>query len=202
MTTHRSAAGFTLMETLVSLIVLGFIIGGLGQGMHFGMGVCDRQVRVIDRDSALDSTDRILRMLLSRMIPGDDPHVSAVEGEAARLSFTAELPANAPASPTHLADLTLDERSGGNLVLGWTPHLHAHRLSPAVVHETVLLTGVRQVRFAYFRPQTVRAPAGWSESWQGADPPELVRVHIEFRDPSKHWPDVIVAPMCEVDTDQ
>jgi prepilin-type N-terminal cleavage/methylation domain-containing protein len=34
---HRNAAGFTLMETLVSLIVLGFIIGGLAQGMRFGM---------------------------------------------------------------------------------------------------------------------------------------------------------------------
>jgi Tfp pilus assembly protein PilV len=87
MSPNRSS-GFTLMETLVSLIVLGFIIGGLAQALRFGMTAWDRQVGVIDRDSALDSTNRILRMLLSRMAPGDDPHVFAVNGDADRLSFT------------------------------------------------------------------------------------------------------------------
>ena len=197
---HRRADGFTLMETLVSLIVLGFIIGGLAQGMRFGMNVWDRQVRVIDRDSALDATDRILRMLLARMAPGDDPHVPAIVGGAGRLSFTAELPVNAPSSPTRLADLTLDENQDGALVLHWTPHLHAHRLAPPVVRQTVLLVGVKQLRFAYFRPQTAHGAAGWVTSWQSADPPDLVRVHIGFRDPSRHWPDLIVAPMCEADT--
>ena len=199
MTPHRSS-GFTLMETLVSLIVLGFIIGGLAQALRFGMAAWDRQVGVIDRDSALDSTNRILRMLLSRMMPGDDPHVLAINGEADRLSFTAELPMNAPSSPTRLADLTLDRSAGDRLLLRWTLHLHARRLAPAVVRQTVLLTGVRQVRFAYFRPQAAHDAAGWTTSWQSAYAPELVRVHIEFRDASKHWPDVIVAPMCEVDT--
>jgi general secretion pathway protein J len=201
MTGHRSSAGFTLMETLVSLIVLGFIIGGLAQGLHFGMSVWDRQVRTIDRDSALDSTNRILRMLLARMAPGDDPHVPAIDGDAVRLSFTAELPVNAPSAPTRLADLTLDGGAGGSLVLRWTPHLHARRLAPAVVQETVLLSGLRQLRFAYYRPPSGHAAAGWVASWQSADPPDLVRVHIAFRDPSKHWPDVIVAPMCEANND-
>jgi general secretion pathway protein J len=199
MTPHRNG-GFTLMETLVSLIVLGFIIGGLAQALRFGMTAWDRQVGVIDRDSTLDSTNRILRMLLSRMAPGDDPHVLTINGEADRLSFTAELPVNAPSSPTRLADLTLDRGARDRLVLHWTPHLHARRLEPAVVRQTVLLTGVQQVRFSYFRPQTAHDAAGWTTRWQSANPPELVRVRIEFRDASKHWPDVIVAPMCEADT--
>jgi hypothetical protein len=196
----RGSAGFTLMETLVSLIVLGFIIGGLVQGMHFGMSVWDRQVRVIDRDSALDSTNRILRLLLARMAPGDDPHVPAIDGDAVRLSFTAELPVNAPAAPTRLADLTLDG-GAGSLVLRWTPHLHARRLAPAVVRETVLLSGLRQLRFAYYRPPSGHAAAAWVASWHSANPPDLVRVQIAFRDPSRHWPDVIVAPMCEANND-
>ena len=200
MTAHRSA-GFTLMETLVSLIVLGFIIGGLAQGMRFGVSVWDRQVRTIDRDSALDSTDRVLRMLLSRMAPGDDPQVPAIDGDAERLSFTADLPVNAPASPMRLADVTLDESADDRLVLRWTTHLHARRLVRPLVQRSILLSGVRRLRFAYFRPQTAHDAAGWVTSWQSANPPELVRMHIEFLDRSRHWPDVIVAPMCEANND-
>ena len=151
MTAHRSA-GFTLMETLVSLIVLGFIIGGLAQGMRFGVSVWDRQVRTIDRDSALDSTDRVLRMLLSRMAPGDDPQVPAIDGDAERLSFTADLPVNAPASPMRLADVTLDESADDRLVLRWTTHLHARRLVRPLVQRSILLSGVRQVAFRVFPP--------------------------------------------------
>jgi general secretion pathway protein J len=197
----QRSAGFTLVETLVSLIVLGFIVAGLAQGLHFGMTAWDRQVRSIDRDSGMDSTDRILRMLVSCMVPGDDPHALTIQGDAARLAFTAELPVNAPSYPTRLADLTFDSSAGHRLVLRWTPHLHAQRLVPAKPRETILLSGIRQVTFAYFRPQSGRKPAMWVDHWQGADPPALVRVHIDLEDQSQHWPDVIAAPMCEANDD-
>jgi general secretion pathway protein J len=199
MSAHRSA-GFTLVETLVSLVVLGFIVAGLAQGLRFGMAVWDRQVRMIDRDSALDSTDRILRLLLARMLPGDDPHAPAIQGDASQLAFTAEMPANAPAALTHMADLRLDGHAAHRFVLYWTPHLHAHQLRPAVMRAAVLVSGVKRVTFAYFRPSSAHQPAGWVDRWQGTDPPALVRVHIALDDPSRHWPDVIVAPMCEADT--
>jgi general secretion pathway protein J len=194
-------AGFTLVETLVSLVVLGFIVAGLAQGFRFGMAAWDRQVRTIDRDSALDSTDRILRALLSRMVPGDNPNAPAVVGNASRLVFTAELPVNAPAIPTRLADLSLGGDAAHRLVLTWTPHLHARLLAPPVVRKATLLSGVRQVKFAYFRAPSGQQPAGWVDQWRNADPPMLVRVHFELQNPSQHWPDVIVAPMCEPDDD-
>ncbi len=194
-------AGFTLVETLVSLVILGFIVAGLAQGLSFGMGAWDRQVRSIDRDSALDSTDRVLRALLSRMLPGDDPHAPTVNGDATRLTFTAELPANAPSLPTRLADLTLGVNAAHRLVLGWTPHLHARRLGPVVQRQATLLPGVRQVTFAYFRPPSGRQPAGWVNQWRSPNPPALVRVHFEFGNSTQHWPDVIVAPMCEANDD-
>jgi general secretion pathway protein J len=194
-------AGFTLVETLVSLVVLGFIVVGLAQGLRFGMAAWDRQARSIDQDTALDSTDRILRALLSRMVPGVDPHVPAVAGDGFHLAFTAELPVNAPASPTRLADLTLGANASHRLVLAWTPHLHARLLGPAVLRQATLLSGVRQVTFAYFRPPSGQQPAVWVNQWQSVNPPALVRVHIEFENRAQHWPDVIVAPMCEANND-
>jgi general secretion pathway protein J len=195
LTAHRSA-GFTLMETLVSLVVLGFIVAGLAQGLRFGVSAWDRQVRGIDHDSALDSTDRTLRALLARMMPGDDPHQPTIQGNDHRLLFTAELPENAPA---RLADLALAVDSEGRLVLRWTPHLHARRLTPAITGAAVLLPGVKAVRFAYFQRGIKGLPPGWVDRWQGIAPPELVRLHLTFADPARRWPDVIVAPMRETD---
>ena len=50
----KQDSGFTLMETLVALVVLGFIVAGLAQGLRFGLVAWDRQAVVIDRDGAPD----------------------------------------------------------------------------------------------------------------------------------------------------
>jgi general secretion pathway protein J len=191
--------GFTLIETLVALVVLGFVVIGLAQGLRFGMSVWDRQVRTMGRDSALDSTDRTLRMLIAGIAPGDNPHQPNINGDVGQLVFTTELPENAPSPLTRLADVALFVDASHRLVLQWTPHLHAVRLRPAISVQSVLLPGVKLVSFAYYAAASRAGPAGWRKSWVGVRPPELMRVHLVLDNPSSHWPDTIAAPMRKPD---
>ena len=196
-----SDRGFTLLETLVALLVLSFVVVGLAQGVRFGLAGWDRQAAVIDRDGALDSTMRTLRFLLAGMAPGSDPQAPTIIGTATRIAFTAELPAGAPAVPTRLADVMLEADGAGNLVLRWSPHLHARMLAKPVRQTAVLLPGVAELRLAYFRPAAGGMAGGWVAEWAAIDPPALVRLHIGFVSAVQHWPDLIVAPMRGADID-
>ncbi len=196
----KAAPGFTLLETLVALVVLSFIILGLAQGLRFALSAWDHQAVAINRDGTLDATDRTLRKLLAGMIPGNDPRIPAVVGTSAELRFTAVMPQMAPVGPARLADIALRVDGMNRLILRWSPHLHAKLLSQPPVHEEVVLAGVTGLSMSYFQQATTRQPAGWVDRWQSADPPELVRIHFILADKQMHRPDIIVASMNERDT--
>jgi general secretion pathway protein J len=195
----KAVAGFTLLETLVALVVLSLIVLGLAQGLRFGLLAWDHQAMAIDRAGSLDTTDRTLRQLIAGMIPGNDPRIPAVLGTPTELRFTAVMPRMTPVGPVRLADVALRVDSMNRLILRWSPHLHAKLLSQPPIHEEVVLAGVRGLAVSYFQQATTKQPAGWVDRWQSADPPELVRIHFILADKQKHWPDIIVANMNERD---
>ena len=54
---RRGEAGFTLLEVLVALSVLGFLMLGLAQGLRFGLLAWDRQAQVIAARSDTSPAD-------------------------------------------------------------------------------------------------------------------------------------------------
>jgi prepilin-type N-terminal cleavage/methylation domain-containing protein len=52
-----SVAGFTLLEVLVALAVMGLLLFGLVQGSHFVLLGWDRQTRLAARTEDLDAVD-------------------------------------------------------------------------------------------------------------------------------------------------
>ena len=59
-------SGFTLLEMLVALVVLGFLMVGLTQGSRFGIQAWRHQADMIAAHDQFDSIDRTLRQLLSQ----------------------------------------------------------------------------------------------------------------------------------------
>lgn len=189
------ASGFTLLELLVVLVVLGFLVVGLTQGLRFGVQVWHRQGRVLDSVSELDAADRTLRHLIEQMDPGGRYEASDITGTDQTLRFTSELPAAAGEWPAQRAEVMLFVDRQHRLVLRWAPSLHVMSLVPLKPDETILLSGVDRLQFSYKAP----APAApWQTTWQLPVPPLLVRVHIGFApsDP-REWPDIVVQPMRE-----
>ena len=162
----RRQAGFTLLELLVGLVVLGFILAGLTQGVRYG------------------------RRMWADADPGNSHDPPTLQGGPARVAFVSALPAGVTGLLGQEADLGLGVDGAHRLVLRWTPHLHAQRtgaLPPP--QEAELLRGVDHLDVSYWRN-------GWQGEWSEPTLPALIRLRIVFGpDDPRHWPDIVVAPV-------
>ena len=144
--------GFTLLEILVALLVLGFLLLGLSEGVRFGLRAWDTETKLVDRGADMDAMERVLRGLIVAADPGDFNEQPPFHGTSHTVAFQSRLPTSGTGLVTRAADIGLGVDAKHRLVLRWSQHPHAERLTrPEPPHETVLLEGVDQVAFSYLR---------------------------------------------------
>ena len=196
----QGQGGFTLLEILVALTVLGFLLIGLNEGVRAGLGMWSKQTRQIGSMAELDSTARLLRSLLGNIPlapaaaanPGSPPLAISFSGATGQLAFVGDMPTGL--GSTRRADITVTSR-GGRLVLLWAPHRHEQSNTAPVAQETELLGGVVRLEFAYWGTSGADSPTTWLTQWDGPALPQLIRIRMSFgKGDSRHWPDMIVAP--------
>jgi general secretion pathway protein J len=193
---QRRNGGFTLLETLVALVVLGFLIVGLTHGVRTGLALWNAQSRRLGEAADLDAAERTLRNLLSGVptAPTGDagPGTVTFDGSPDRLTFVGDLPTGL--GTTQLANIKL-ELSGGRLVLSWTPHRHEiSGAPPPKPMVTELVGGIKRLELSYWGSTEADQPAAWQGQWQGPQLPGLIRVRVVFpAGDRRHWPDLIVA---------
>ena len=192
--------GFTLLEMVVVVTVLGFLIIGLTQGVRTGLTLWEAQSRRVGETAELDAAARILRALLSGIAPPPSfgPAAGAAGGEelkgsTASLAFVGDLPTGL--GTTQRADITL-ELSRGRLVLRWTPHRHELSTAPAPPPtETELVSNVERLDLAYWGNSPSGQETGWQAQWDGPAIPELIRIRLVFGEKDRRrFPDLIAAP--------
>jgi len=181
--------GFTLLEVLVALTVLGFILAGLSTGAQYGLLAAGSQGRTVAATGDLDAVDRALTRLVQGMDPGRNRGPPPLRGSSGSMAFTSALP-TAALLPTRSAEVVLLVE-GGHLVLRAVSRQSGQRTPSPVSIE--LLRGVERIEASYWKsgPQP-----GWVRTWDGRGLPALVRVRLIFpaSDP-RRWPDIVVAPM-------
>lgn len=190
---HESVAGFTLLEVVVALAVLGILFVSLTQGSRFIVFAWDRHVRLVDQNTDLDAVDRILRSIIERARPGSKWEPLEFVGTAHAIAFTTMLPTPVGEFPSRRADVELSVDASHHLVLLWTPHMHVLRIGrPAPASTTEILQGVERLELSYLPTQGGK----WTQVWHNSAPPCLVRIRIVFSD-SGHprWPDILAGPM-------
>lgn len=197
------ARGFTLVELLVSLVVLALI----GLLMSSGVGAGRRAWERVDRSSAnidqVEAAQTIIRDRLARLVPltrydAITPY-SDIEGKHDVLFFIA--PAPYAQQPDALTDYRLSLSTRSELVLSATGDLAP--LGNPQRQDRVLLRGVATLDLGYFGPQpTQRDPPRWTDHWPPqAQPPQLIRVRLTFAPGDRRrWPDLIVHPQTTIDT--
>ena len=192
--------GFTLLEMIVVVAVLGLLTIGLTQGVRAGLTLWDAQSRRTGETAELDAAARVLRTLLSGITPSPAAGFGAggasspeMKGTADSFSFVSDLPTGL--GTTRRADITL-ALSQGRLVLRWTPHRHELSISPAPEPtETELVRSVDRLELSYWGSPSPDQAAGWRTQWDGLAIPELIRVRLMLEaEDRRRFPDLIVAP--------
>ncbi len=178
-TQHQSReAGFTLLEILVALVVLGLLVGGLAQGSRFGMMAVEHTEQTAADTAAFESTERIIRGLISEMAPGHDGGPPPLAGTSGRMSFVSGV------------------TSPGVVALGWDGKARlilreTKTQADAQWDETILLDHIEGLDFAYW-------DGSWKSVWQGQELPALIRIRLTFPDGDRrHWPDIVARPLRE-----
>lgn len=195
----RHQAGFTLLEVIVALVVLGLLLGGLAQGVQFGLRAWSSQTRLIETHGDTDAVDRLLRRMIEEADPGRATVAAAIQGGADRLSIVTRLPAGSLHPGTQETEANISVDTEHRLLLRWRPYFNAPRLQPVLPpQQDVLMVGVERLEITYWGPDPGHpaSPRSWHSGWQGADLPELIRIRVLFPDTdARHWPPIIAAPM-------
>lgn len=184
-------AGFTLLEVLVSITVLGILLASLGAAVGFSARAWRAHGAALDRVGDLDAVDRILRELITDMEPGDEVSgAMPITGQAHVLSFRTRLPDGVGAVPGRDVDVGLGVDAGHRLVLRSWPLYRSLAGAPPVT-ETLLLPGVRKLDLEYWDAER----GEWRTEWTAGELPGLVRVRITMLNNAPgNWPDIVAAP--------
>jgi general secretion pathway protein J len=190
MVEHHRQSGFTLLEMLVALVVLGFLMVGLTEGTRFGFKAWKHQADAIAAHEQFDAVDRALRQLLTQANLRESE-------ERGSLAFTGQLPLSV-GLVTRRADMQLLVDKDHRLILRWSSLRHEVSLeAPQKPTDTVLIAGLDRLDIAFWHEAdtTTGEPAGWTNAWGGDSQPRLLKLTLQFPEgQSRRWPPIVVAP--------
>ncbi len=196
------ARGFTLLELLVSLGILGLLGLLLLTGVGTGRRVWERQDRRSAEVASVETAQAIVRDRIEHVVPltrydSSSPYAD-VDGKADLFFFVAL--ASADRAPDALADYRLSLSTGSELVLSSTSDIARVKGPPR--EDRILLRNVSRLEFAYFGAAPPDNLRRWRDRWfRNPGPPELVRLRLAFAPGDRrHWPDLLIRPVATVDT--
>ena len=197
--------GFTLLEILVAVTLLGLLMAALFGGVRLGVRAWEASGTRLDNDTRLTAVQDFLRDRLTqaRLYEASAAVIEAspsFRGERDRLSFITLMPEHLGAGFQRMILNLTKADDGADLSVEWWPAdlEEDPRFAGDPIHSRVLLARVAELRFAYFGKIKDRQPPIWSEVWNLPSLPLLVRMQLRFPDRDvRRWPDLIVRPMVD-----
>jgi general secretion pathway protein J len=189
---RQAQSGFTLLEVIIAVVVLGFVLAGLSQGTRVGINAWGIQTRYSQTAAEMERIDRVLRQLIEQATPplaADDKYFV---GQEHRLELVTRLPDEPQTDPIRRAQIAIGVDANHRLLLRWLPHPNAVPVKPLPpAHEIVLAEGIDHVDFRY---RMATSDGGkWKTIWDDATLPTVVQIQIVALSANHHFP-VIQAP--------
>jgi general secretion pathway protein J len=188
----RRQAGFTLIEVVVAMVLLGATMLLLYSGMSFALRSWDATEVNGRRTADRRLGENFLRRELSEMFPmrWKDPTQlkMAFEGGAQSLRFVSARPAGLQMGGLSLVGVELEEdrekRTRALVMYRAMPDDEAKDFGPLARGERhLLIPGIDQVAFSYFGSENEFAEPRWMDSWEFPSRiPEMVRIRLRGSD--------------------
>ena len=180
----------------MALVVLGFVLAGLGQATRFGMSAWTLETRLSDNAAGLERMDRVLRRLVEQACAPAATDDKPLTGEEHRLTLMTMLPDQPQTRPVRRAEVAVGVDDRHRLVLRWRARANAAPLGPLPApQEIVLAEGVERIDLAY--RQAAADGGHWSKSWKESNLPALVQIHFVLANGKHRWPDMAVPTMLD-----
>lgn len=196
------SCGFTLVELLVTLTVLGLFFVMLTGALRLGSRTWEVEQARSAALGEMEAVHSFIRRILTQAQPAVIPRppeaspAPALIGAADGVGFIAPMPPYLSAVDVAAISLQIDRSNQlSRLIVTWTPWI-SHALAPDTTQSraTVLVDNVRKVEFSYFGPvEEVGDMPRWNDEWRSTlSMPWLVRMRLVTNDAAA-WPDLIVA---------
>lgn len=198
--------GFTLLELLIAMTLLGMILVLLFGGLRLGVRSWDASQQQVDTLNSIRSVENFLRREMSlaypytwKTTPGQRV---AFLGERDKLSFVAQLPSRIGGGGLHAISVELQQRGKTRRIV-WKNLPVGSRMQdfsalvelPEMILVASELEGVEDIWLTYFGQEDETAPPRWMDRWENSTRlPMLIRVQVKLARGGV-WPDFVVAPM-------
>jgi prepilin-type N-terminal cleavage/methylation domain-containing protein len=183
---RTSSPGYTLVELVIVMLLLGMIAIACESGLHFGTQVWAHTEAATHPEARLISAQSVLQTLLAHVLPRAKSDAITFDGEAMAMSFDLVPPQAFESGTAHASLRIVQGRNDTRLELELQSIM-----APSIKKRAVLLDDAGQMRFAYLDT------SGQSHTWLGywRDRNRLpAAIRITGNDPTR-WPTLIVRPI-------
>ncbi|MDS4040701.1 MAG: prepilin-type N-terminal cleavage/methylation domain-containing protein [Candidatus Competibacter sp.] len=193
----RRQTGFTLLELVVAITLMGLVLLVLYSGLRLGLNGWDSGERRAEASNRLRSVQEFLRRQLAQSMTVYQTQANekrkkivVFAGEATAVEFVAPMLVHLGQGGLYRVRV---ETADSQMRVRWRPYLPGDSTA-GEERETVLLEGVSDVEWAYFGSERDddQDPPRWRSEWANQERrPLLVRLNLILQGES--WPDLVVA---------
>lgn len=192
---HLRQTGFTLLELVVAITLMGLVLVVLYSGLRLGLNGWDSGEQRAEATNRLRLVQEFLRRQLAQSMTvyqtnDQQEKVVVFSGQPNSIEFVAPMLIQLGQGGLYRVRI---EAGDGRLRLRWRPYLPD---DPAAgeERETVLLEGVSAVEWAYFGPEREddQEPPRWRSEWSSPERRPLL-TRLNLTEGNEAWPDLVVA---------
>lgn len=202
----QSQGGFTLLELLISITLLGMILVLLFGGLRLGVRSWDAVQQQVDNLNTVRSVESFLRREMASTQPyrwknGTGQRLAFL-GERSKVNFVAQLPARIGGGGLYAISLEIEHGAKGKRLV-WR-HLPLNPLvqdfaalsqAPEIILAGAELSAVDDIWLTYFGRASDNAAPVWMDRWESDSRlPMLIKIQVRFVGGTE-WPDFVVAPL-------